>query len=112
MQFIRQQRRFFIQVAFQEGCTIYLPAGAVDSLEPSADHLHGLIATESAQRRHKRLVLHQVPQFVGSNGGKRVLDLERPCSIEPPVKQHFTWKFLSLTLISSKQYGQVCSAAK
>ena len=55
----------------------HLPTGAVDCLEASADLLHGLIACESAQGRHKRLAAHELPQLLCSHTGQGVLNDQR-----------------------------------
>ncbi len=58
------------------GCDAHLPTGAVDGLEASANHLHGLVAGERAQRGHIRLLVYQLPQLLRAYFGERVLDLE------------------------------------
>jgi hypothetical protein len=57
------------------GIRRHLPAGEIDRLQAGADHLHGLIARQRAQRIDEVLLPDQLPQPVGSHFGQAVPDL-------------------------------------
>ena len=54
-----------------------LPAGEVDRLQPGADHLHGLVAGERAERVDEILLRQQLPQPLGGMLGERMADRDR-----------------------------------
>lgn len=64
------------KVKSKASAVIHLPARAVHSLEAGADLLHGLVACQCAQGRHKGLIMHQLPQLLCAHGCQRVLDLQ------------------------------------
>ena len=51
-----------------------LPARKVDRLQAGADHLHGLVAGERAERAHGLFAVQQLPQLQRAAAGERVLD--------------------------------------
>ncbi len=54
-----------------------LPAGQIDRLEAGADHLHRLVAGESAERAHRLVLVQQLPQLQRTAAGQRMLDRNR-----------------------------------
>jgi hypothetical protein len=51
-----------------------LPAGEIDGLEARADHLHGLIAGEGAERVDIILALQELPEPLRTATGERIFD--------------------------------------
>ncbi len=50
-----------------------LPAGQVDRLQPTADHLHGLVPREGAERRDEGPRVQEVPEALRAEAGQGVL---------------------------------------
>ena len=62
-----------------------LPAGQIDRLEARADHLHGLVASDGAERADRLVLLQQLPQLERAAAGERVLDRERAAQAQNVV---------------------------
>ena len=58
------QRLVRVHFTSQIGVACHLPARQVNRFQASLDLLHGLIASQSAQRIDERLVVEQIPQLV------------------------------------------------
>ncbi len=58
-----------------------LPAGQVNRLEASADHLHGLITRQGAERVDEILLVNELPQTVRAHFGKGLAHLHRAAQL-------------------------------
>src|SRR5690606_3747560 len=50
--------------------------GKIDRLQAGADHLHGLVTGERAERVDEILLVDERPETVGSHFGQRVADID------------------------------------
>jgi len=78
----RIERLVRINVARGVAVGSNLPAGAVDRFEAGLHHFHGLIAGDGAERGDVRVGVHQIPETLGAETRKGVLDLDGAAQAE------------------------------
>ena len=64
-----------------------LPARQIDRLQAGADHLHGLVAGDGAERVDRLVVRSAVPTAVGAAAGEAVLDRDRTAQPRAPRRR-------------------------